>query len=208
MSPPGKTALLIVDDDSLIRNSLSGILTGIGYRVRSAEDGFSALVEIRNENPQILLSDLNMPGMSGFELLSVVRSRFPAIRVIAMSGTFFGSDVPPGIIADAFYEKGSSPRYLLPIVEAMARSWETLASPQRRPVLTPVWVPAEGHQPPGEAYVMITCQECLRTFPQVLSESHGIIHQTSCVSCDSLVHYAIVPPTSPASLPAFQLLPK
>jgi CheY-like chemotaxis protein len=38
--------------------------------------------------PEILLSDLNMPGMSGFELLSAVRRRFSAIQVIAMSERF------------------------------------------------------------------------------------------------------------------------
>jgi CheY-like chemotaxis protein len=69
-SPP--TRLLIVDDDPSIRASLSEVLTEIGFSVRLATDGFSALVEIRNEIPAILLSDLSMPGMSGFELLSVV----------------------------------------------------------------------------------------------------------------------------------------
>ena len=59
---------------------MSHVLTEIGYRVRSAEDGFSALREMRHEVPDILLSDLNMPGMSGFELLSVVRRRFPRSR--------------------------------------------------------------------------------------------------------------------------------
>ena len=56
--------------------------------MRSAEDGFSALEEIRRLTPDVLLSDLNMPHMSGFELLSVVRRRFPAIYAIAMSGAF------------------------------------------------------------------------------------------------------------------------
>jgi CheY-like chemotaxis protein len=82
------------------------VLTEIGYSVRSAQDGFSALVEIRKDVPDIILSDLNMPGMSGFELLSVVRRRFPSIRVIAMSGAFSGDEMPSGVDADAFYPKG------------------------------------------------------------------------------------------------------
>jgi CheY-like chemotaxis protein len=56
---------------------LAHIFTELEHSVRSAEDGFSALVEIRQEIPDIVLSDLNMPGMSGVEFLSVVRRRFP-----------------------------------------------------------------------------------------------------------------------------------
>src|ERR1700747_2682690 len=95
--PHAQAKLLIVDDDPSLRMSLSHIFTEWGYSVRSAEDGFSALFEIRQEIPDIILSDLNMPGMSGFEFLSVVRRRFPEIHVIAMSGAFSGDGVPPGV---------------------------------------------------------------------------------------------------------------
>ena len=54
--------LLIADDESSIRESLSQVLSEIGYSVRTAEDGFSALREIQSEVPELLLSDLNMPG--------------------------------------------------------------------------------------------------------------------------------------------------
>ena len=56
---------------------------------------------------KLIVSDLNMPQMSGFELLSVLRRRFPEILVIAMSGAYESGDhVPGGVIADAFYAKG------------------------------------------------------------------------------------------------------
>jgi len=58
-----KARLLVVDDKQLIRASISHLLAEIGYSVRSAQDGFSALHELREEIPDILLSDLNMPGM-------------------------------------------------------------------------------------------------------------------------------------------------
>ena len=54
-----------------------------------------------------------MPGMSGFELLSVVRRRFPAVLVIAMSGAFSGDQVPSGVTADAFYPKGNGVAVLM-----------------------------------------------------------------------------------------------
>ena len=119
--PETKTSLLIVDDEPSVRESLLFVLTKAGYSVRAAEDGFSALIEIQKETPDIVLSDLNMPGMSGFELLSVVRRRFPAIPVIAMSGAFSGDEVPSGVVADAFYQKGSSLGALLMIMGGLPR---------------------------------------------------------------------------------------
>jgi CheY-like chemotaxis protein len=114
-----KEKLLIVDDDVSVRESLTELFTDCGLSVRSAEDGSSALFEIWQEVPDIILSDLNMPHMSGCEFLSLVRHRYPAIRVVAMSGAFSGDDIPPWIAADAFYEKGSNLSQLLQIVQAM-----------------------------------------------------------------------------------------
>jgi CheY-like chemotaxis protein len=78
LMPCTKESLLIVDDAPSIRMLLSQLLARDGYTTRSAENGFSALAEIRREVPDLLLSDLNMPGMSGFELLTVVRRQFPS----------------------------------------------------------------------------------------------------------------------------------
>jgi CheY-like chemotaxis protein len=143
-----KGKLLIVDDDASVRMSLSQIFTEFGHTTRSAEDGFSALREIRTEIPDIILSDLNMPGMSGFEFLSVVRRRFPAIRVIAMSGTLSGGVVPPGVVADAFYEKGTKLNYLLQIMQDMTHMERRFL--QRPSTLTPIWIPKNGHDSSGK----------------------------------------------------------
>ncbi|MGC1781482.1 MAG: response regulator [Acidobacteriaceae bacterium] len=188
-----KLKFLVVDDDISLRKSLSAILKRFGHSVRSAEDGFSALVEVQNEIPDIILSDLNMPGMSGFELLSVVRRRFPAIRVIAMSGAFSGDSVPSGVLADAFYDKGAGVASLLHIVEAMTR-FEPPLSSERANRLAPVWVPKNGHDPSGEEYVVLGCPECLRTFPQVVDGPTQTIRETDCVHCASLIRYAVVQP--------------
>jgi CheY-like chemotaxis protein len=116
--PDTKANLLIVDDEPSIRMTLTFLFEEIGYRVRTAEDGRSALIRIGEEIPEILLSDLHMPGMSGFELLAEVRSRFPDLRTIAMSGAFSGDEVPCGVAADAFYQKGSGMGLLLRMMEA------------------------------------------------------------------------------------------
>jgi CheY-like chemotaxis protein len=141
-SPP--TRLLIVDDDPSIRASLSEVLTEIGFSVRLATDGFSALVEIRNEIPAILLSDLSMPGMSGFELLSVVHGRFPSIRAIAMNGAFSGNEVPSGVVADAYYQKGCGVRPLLRIMGGLAQP-KRLPYQQTGPAL--LWIHETGTMP-------------------------------------------------------------
>ena len=116
-----KVNLLIVDDDLLLRVSLSQIFSGLNYEVRSAEDGLAALCEIDRKIPAIVLSDLYMPRMSGFDLLAEVRRRFPSIMLIAMSASFSVSD---GVVADAFYEKGTGLRPLLKIMHDLtATHW-------------------------------------------------------------------------------------
>ncbi len=183
--------LLVVDDETKICRNLSIILTGLGCGVRVAPNGFSALDAIRNEIPDILLSDLHMPGMSGFELLSVVRRRFPSIRVIAMSGAFAANEVPSGVAADAFYEKGKGPSVLLRTVEAMMQSRRSVVAHPLRSV-APIWIPANGHDPSGEPYVMISCPECLRAFPQALHKSDAPMFDTKCTHCSNPIQYAIV----------------
>jgi DNA-binding NarL/FixJ family response regulator len=89
--------------------------------VRSCEDGLSAESEIRKEIPDVLLSDLNLASTPGLAFLTVVRHWFPSIRVIAMGGAFSGNRVPPGVAADAFYQKGGGPNRLIEIVDALTQ---------------------------------------------------------------------------------------
>lgn len=63
-----------------------------------------------------------MPGMSGFELLSVVHRVHPAIHFIATSGAFSGKSVPHGIAADAFYEKASGLSFLFEVIKGGSQS--------------------------------------------------------------------------------------
>ncbi len=191
--PSKRIKLLIVDDDAALRSSLMEIFRACGNDVRSAEDGFSALTAMRREMPDVLLSDLNMPKMSGFELLSVVSRRFPRVRVIAMSSAFRAAGVPVGIPADNYYEKGTSVGRLLEMVAAMSRP-ENLRAQRAPDALLPIWMPTNGHNAAGKAYITIYCPECLRTFPQILGEATGEIHEAGCIYCDSRVHYAIVRP--------------
>lgn len=145
-----KMKLLVVDNEPSIRIALSQIFRQFGHSVRTAEDGFAALVEIRQQIPDILISDLNMLGMSGFELLSVVRRQFPQIHVIAMSDSFSGDGVPPGVDADVFYEKGTGLNSLLGILEAMTQP-ELWPAPRNESSQGVVWTTTEANSFFGEA---------------------------------------------------------
>jgi CheY-like chemotaxis protein len=156
--------LLIVDDESSVRESLSLILTEIGYRVRSADDGVSALREIQNEIPELLLSDLNMPNMSGFELLSIVRRRFPGIQTIAMSGSFSGDEVPSGVAADGFYQKGSSIVALLRIMTSLPHT--DRPAPRPSDIDVPQCVRIKEYDSSPDGYFPAAPPECPQSFPQ------------------------------------------
>ena len=99
--------IVVADDDPTLLSVISDVFTEECHTVHTAADGLAALTAIHNRMPDVLLSDLNMPRMSGFELLSIVRRRFPEIKVIAMSGGYSGSTTPPGVAVDGFYAKGS-----------------------------------------------------------------------------------------------------
>jgi CheY-like chemotaxis protein len=187
--------LLIVDDDAATRILLSQIFTHIGYSVRYAEDGFSALRQMREVMPDLLLSDLHMPGMSGFELLSVVRRRLPSIYVIATSGAYAGESVPEGIAADAFYEKASEFRALLKLVQEAALSGRKSVRTSER--LVPVWLSRTGDEATGQSQVMICCPDCLRAFSLFFDNSDRLFHETDCVYCAIPIQFAIVQPLDP-----------
>lgn len=184
--------LLIVDDEPTIRISLSSMLDEFGYPVRAAENRIAALIELRKEIPDMILSDLNMPCMSGFEFLSVVRRRFPTIPVIAMSGAFSGNEVPSGVAADAFYQKGSDVRSLFKIMESLAGP---MRMPVRQPSPTaPLFIQRNGHDASGEPYVTIACPECLRPFDQFADGSLGVVREANCIQCRNPIRYTIVEP--------------
>jgi len=194
--------LLIVEDEVDTRFLLTQIFTLRGFTVRSAEDGFAALRMIRSSAPDILLSDLNMPGMSGFELLSVVRRLYPRIHVIATSGAYSGTTVPRGIAADGFHEKASGMAPLLELMELAARLGHTSFHSLRSP--TPLWIDLECRMPFETDHVLINCPLCLRPFRQTIDAIDAEIRETNCRYCGGKVDYAIalaIKPRAAASEP-------
>ena len=98
--------VMVVDDEAANRELISDILASEGYDVVTAQDGVDALNQLTAPLPDVIISDLRMPRMSGFEFLAVVRRKYPDVPLIAMSGEFEGNEVPPGVPADAYLAKG------------------------------------------------------------------------------------------------------
>ena len=84
-----QATVLVVDDEEPNRATLTRILEREGHRVVCASDGREALVTLRAEAPQVLLTDLKMPGMDGMELLQGARQVDGDLEVILM--TAFGT---------------------------------------------------------------------------------------------------------------------
>jgi CheY-like chemotaxis protein len=193
MSAPAKHRILMVDDDESVREVFALMLRKEGYEVATAENGFDALLKLKDVViPDVIISDLNMPEMSGFEFLSVVRRRFPKISVIASSGAYGSRAVPTGVLADAFYAKGDDhPETLLNSVAALIQTSEEQASAHQSGS-APVWIPRNGRDVNGIPYIVITCTECLRSFPlNVTMEQNPEVLETPCLFCSNTVKYII-----------------
>ncbi len=193
MSSPPKRHILVVDDEAQVRESLSMVLRSKGYRVSTATNGFDALLQLRTMTPDLITSDLNMPNMSGFEFLSVLRRRFPQIPVVAISGAYeTGEAVPGGIIADGFYAKGQDqPEALLATVADLIRTSAARASAHQQQS-APVWIPRNGKDSQGIPFIVVTCTECLRSFPlSVAEEALPEVQETPCLFCPNTVRFIV-----------------
>jgi DNA-binding NtrC family response regulator len=83
MSSTGR--ILIVDDEANARTALAELMRDEGYTVEMAADGFKALPKLEEFAPDLLLTDLNMPGMDGIELMRKARARDPEVASVVMT---------------------------------------------------------------------------------------------------------------------------
>jgi CheY-like chemotaxis protein len=191
MTDPYRHKILLVDDEPMLRDTMAMVLKEEGYDVSTAVDGFDALAQLRRTMPDIIISDLNMPGMSGFELLAVVRVRFPHIPVVAMSGAYNSFDqFPESLIADAVYPKGRCrPAELEQIVAGLVRSTarrQELSKSQRVHAQTPVFRNDSGPVPS----MKLTCTDCMRPFSIPFTQETQIdAQEANCEFCATAVRY-------------------
>jgi CheY-like chemotaxis protein len=188
--------LLVIDDEPLTRELLASSLSARGYEIGVAKDGFAALAQMRGALPDLIISDLKMPNMSGFEFLSIARRRFPQIPTIAVSGEFHPPIEPLGVIADAFLSKPFR------LEELQAKIADLLHDAPPRPAIkrdrAPVWVPRNGE------YYVITCTDCLRSFSIPAEKNVRVLRELrtlGCIFCDAQVQFIVEEQPETAGLP-------
>jgi CheY-like chemotaxis protein len=179
--------ILVVDDDERIRIASEQVLSSHDYEVRTASHGFEALALMRNALPDLIISDLNMPNMSGFELLSIVRRRFPQLPVIAITGKYSTSSGPEGLPADAIFHKGQySPDQLFTKIQSLLER-APIRPYLHKPDEAPAWIPRNG------SYVVLTCTDCLRCFSISQEEAENGPREVPCVFCGTQIRFSLEP---------------
>ena len=81
-----KSRILVVDDEDALRMVLSNELSSSGYDVASAADGDEAITMVQNKKFDLVLLDIKMPKVDGFEVLKFIKKNSPHVRVIMLTG--------------------------------------------------------------------------------------------------------------------------
>ncbi|MGO8736215.1 MAG: response regulator [Terriglobia bacterium] len=179
-------SVLHVDDDPTIRNFLSSQLEKAGFKAQQAEDGIDGLVKLRDKLPKVIISDLQMPRMSGIEFISVVRRRFPSIPVIVLSGSI-QREFPEEVKPDRWFRKYAQqiPELLRAVHDLASKTPDRAYIPQV--ISTPVRT-----LPGGAGYFFLTCTDCLRLFKVARTPENKTVERTAvCLHCDARVPFLV-----------------
>lgn len=82
---PEKSRILVVDDEEALRYLLSSELAAEGYEVETAGDGDEAIESIKQKDYDVVLLDIKMPRVDGFEVLRFIKQNKPEIKVIMLT---------------------------------------------------------------------------------------------------------------------------
>jgi CheY-like chemotaxis protein len=186
MREVSENSVLLVDDDPSIREILSLELQEAGFKAQLAEDGIDGLVKLWGELPKVIISDLQMPRMSGIEFVSVVRRRFPCIPVIVLSGSI-PRELPVEIKPDRWFEKSAQR------IPELLQAIHDLAQEAPGRTYLPQMISAPVRAYAGFAgYFILTCTDCLRTFRATSTPKNKRVDRTAiCTYCEARVPYLI-----------------
>jgi CheY-like chemotaxis protein len=178
--------ILVVDDDPSVREMAREILESEHYEVFTANDGLGGLIALSKSLPDLIITDLNMPRMSGFEFLAIVRQRFPQIATIATSGDHITNAKQSAVFADAFLQKGQYT--IAELFQQIARllAAAPIRSETKRSAVAALFVPRN-----DAGDLIITCPTCLRPNRRDARRLNSGIHETTCQSCGTPVKFEI-----------------
>jgi CheY-like chemotaxis protein len=113
-------SILVIDDDSDVRSIVATVLMNYGFSVRQSASGEEAIEMVREEKPDLIVSDVRMPGMDGHHLLSAIRELQDTapIPFILMTGSASHDDFRRGMVsgADDYLHKPFMPDDLIEAV--------------------------------------------------------------------------------------------
>ena len=112
--------ILVADDDPVIREAVAEILEIEGYRVRTAADGVEALRLLRQELPALLILDMRMPGLSGWEVAAELRSLAIDVPILVMTAARDARAWAAEVAASAYLAKPFDLQALVDAVERLS----------------------------------------------------------------------------------------
>lgn len=126
--PPSGPLVLAVDDDAPTLRVIEMLLERNGYTVRTAPTGEQALTVVRENAPAVMILDVNMPGMSGFDVCQVLKrdERYSKIPVILLTAEGSPQDYKTGHDAGAviYMVKPFKPERLLQVVRLLTAPFQ------------------------------------------------------------------------------------
>jgi two-component system response regulator RegX3 len=141
--------ILVVEDEPTLRETLAEALESEGFAVRTAADGPAAVASFRERQPDLVLLDLMLPGMSGIEVTRILRVE-SAVPIVMLTARDSEVDKVVGLElgADDYVTKPFSLRELSARIRAVLRRSEQLGATQLPPLvdLGPVRVDLAGHR--------------------------------------------------------------
>ena len=132
-NPPGDKLVLVIDDDEIMRLSCEQILRKAGYRVETFGSGRDGIRRLEEVNPQILVVDIKMPELNGFEVIDIVRKINPDLVIVVITGYATIETAVDAMKAGAydFLPKPFTPNELRLIVDRGLERWRLIKETER-----------------------------------------------------------------------------
>jgi len=121
--------ILIVDDSHDLTHVIADFLSMYGYQVHTARDGYDALECMQSQQIQVVVSDIHMPRMDGFTLMGEIKTRYPKVPIVLITG-FSISEAQKLAFdrgADAFVAKPFKLKELKSVIESVSQEGITTA---------------------------------------------------------------------------------